>query len=147
MLSSFRFILALFLIAGGPVLAQNIKPPGMSESEAAARRFPQPVRVGNLIGRTVLQPLESQPVLGRVESLVRRPDGTVAVVVRYGGLLGIGARPIAVPLDAMVSLGEYMEIVDLKPAELDRLPTFDGSGVTAIEAAQVVKVGLARPSH
>ena len=41
-------------------------PPGMSLTESAAMRFPQPVRVGDLIGREVLRPVESQDVLGRV---------------------------------------------------------------------------------
>lgn len=38
-------------------------PPGMSLAESAAMRFPQPVRVGDLLGRQVLRPVESQDVL------------------------------------------------------------------------------------
>jgi hypothetical protein len=33
-------------------------PPGMSLAESAAMRFSQPVRVGNLLGRDVLRPVE-----------------------------------------------------------------------------------------
>ena len=47
-------------------------PPGMSLAESAAMRFPQPVRVGDLLGRDVLRPVESQDVLGRVRELVTR---------------------------------------------------------------------------
>ncbi len=93
---SLRAILAVLMLGSGGALAQQPAPPGMRLATAAARRFPQPVRVGDLINRTVLQPLESRPVLGRVTQIVRSSDGVVKVVIDYGGLFGIGARPIAV---------------------------------------------------
>ncbi len=144
-----QLLLAAFgpLLLGGPALAQQPAPPGMSLAEAAAKRFPQPVRVGDLTNRTVLRPLESQPVLGHVAQVVRSGDGAVEIVVRYGGLLGIGARPIAVPADAMALLGADLEIVDLTPAQLSGLPTFDGAGTVPIPPDDTIRVGLARPSH
>jgi hypothetical protein len=60
-------------------------PPGMSLAASTAMRFPQPVRVGDLIDREVLRPVESQDVLGRVRRLVRDRDGQVMVVVDFGG--------------------------------------------------------------
>jgi hypothetical protein len=60
-------------------------PPGMSLAASTAMRFPQPVRVGDLIDRDVLRPVESQDVLGRVRRLVRDRDGQVMVVVDFGG--------------------------------------------------------------
>ena len=104
--------IAGLLVAGSAVHAQNPAPPGMDPKTAAGRRFPQPVRVGSLIGHAVLRPVESQDVLGKVDRLIRRKDGGVDVVVDYGGLFGLGARPIAVPIEAMVVLGDVMEIVD-----------------------------------
>jgi hypothetical protein len=77
-------------------------PPGMSLAESAAMRFPQPVRVGDLLGRQVLRAVESQDVLGRVRRVVRDRNGQIMVVVDFGGFLGFGSRSIAVPVDAMV---------------------------------------------
>ena len=134
------------LALAGAAGAQQPAPPGMSFAEAAARRFPQPVRVGDLIGRTVLQPLESQPVLGHVRKVVRAPDGTLDIVVDYDGFLDIRARPIAVPADATALLGEYLEIVDFTPKQLDAFPTFDDAAA-ALQPGDVIRVGLARPSH
>lgn len=114
---------------------------------SSATRFPQPVRVGSLLRREVLRPVESQTVLGRVAQLVRNRQGTIEVVVDYGGFLGIGARPIAVPLDAMVLLGSVMEIVAYTPRQLRHLPTFSASGTTPIASDTIVSVGLAKPSH
>ena len=110
-------------------------------------RFPQPVRVGDLLGREVLRPVESQDVLGRVRRLVRNRDGNIMVVVDFGGLLGFGTRPIAVPVDAMVLLGQDMEIVAFTPDQLRRFPTFSPSGTTDVANDMIIKVGLAKPSH
>ena len=115
-------------------------------AEKAASRFPQPVVVGTLIKRTVLQPLESQPILGHVQGLVRKLDNTIDVIVDYGGFFGFGARPIAVPVDAMVLSGQFMEIVDFTPEQLDKFPTYTG-GEMPIGPEVVIKVGLAKPSH
>lgn len=137
----------MLLLGSGAALAQAPAPPGMSLAEAAARRFPQPVRVGDLIGRGVLQPLESQPRLGSVQSVVQRPDGGADIVVKYDVAFRIFTRPIAVPAEAMVLLGQYMEIVDFTPAQLDGFKTFDGRGFTPLAPGSIIKVGLARPSH
>jgi hypothetical protein len=122
-------------------------PPGMSLAESAAMRFPQPVRVGDLLGRDVLRPVESQDVLGRVRRLVRDRDGQIMVVVDFGGFLGFGSRPIAVPVDAMVLVGEDMEIVAFTPEQLRQLPTFSPTGTTDVADDTIIKVGLAKPSH
>lgn len=136
----------LALALAGAASAQQPTPAATSLAEAAAKRFPQPVRVGDLIGRTVLQPLESQPILGHVRQVVRAADGTLAVVVDYDGFLDITARPIAVPVDAMTLLGQAMQIVGFTPAQLDAFPTFDAAAA-ALKPTDVIRVGLARPSH
>jgi hypothetical protein len=122
-------------------------PPGMSLAESAAMRFPQPVRVGDLIGREVLRPVESQDVLGRVRRVVRGGNGQIMVVVDFGGFLGFGSRPIAVPVDAMVLLGQDMEIVAFTPKQLQQFPTFSLSDTTDVPNDTIIKVGLAKPSH
>ena len=50
-------------------------PPGMSLAESTAMRFPQPVRVGDLLQKDVLRPVASQQVLGHVRAVVRAGDG------------------------------------------------------------------------
>jgi hypothetical protein len=122
-------------------------PPGMSLAESAAMRFPQPVRVGDLLCRDVLRPVESQDVLGHVRQLVRDSKGQILVVIDFGGFFGFGSRPIAVPVDAMVLLGRDMEVVAFTPDELRRFPTFSPSETTPIADDAVIKVGLAKPSH
>ncbi len=127
--------------------AQQPAPAGMSLAEAAARRFPQPVRVGDLLQRRVLRPVESQPTLGWVRDVVRQSDGSIDVVVDYGGVFGLFSRPIAVPVDAMVLLGQYMEVVDFTPEQLRQFKTFEANGAMPLPPDSMIKVGLARPSH
>jgi hypothetical protein len=122
-------------------------PPGMSLAKSTDMRFPQPVRVGDLLGRQVLRPVESQDVLGRVRRLVRDGNGQIMVVVDFGGFLGFGSRPIAVPVDAMVLLGQDMEIVAFTPEQIRQFPTFSPSGTTDVADDTIIKVGLAKPSH
>ena len=147
------WMLAALVLMGPPAFAQSRTPggmpppPGMSLAQSAAMRFPQPVRVGDLLHRDVLQPVESQVLLGTVQQIVRDGDGTVQVVVNYGGFLGFGSRPIAVPVDAMVLVGQDMAIVAFTPKELSKFPTFSANGTTPLPLDSMIKVGLAKPSH
>jgi len=143
-----RILAALLLFACAPALAQPPAPAGVAkEAERAARRFPQPVRVGDLLRRQVLRPVEQQNVLGRVAGVVRRPDGAVLIVVSLGGVLGLGTRPVAVPVEATALLGEYLALLDLTPDQLRAMPTFEAPGTTPLPTDQKIGVGLARPFH
>jgi hypothetical protein len=126
--------------------AQEPAPPGVDLAAFAAKRFPQPVRVGDLTHRRVLRPTESRSVLGHVVAVIRADDGSYAVVIKYGGLWDFGGRDIAVPLDAMVLLGAELEVLDLTPDQLRRLPTYGGAG-RVLGADEIIHMGLAHPSH
>ena len=148
-----RNICGALVVLAGAAHAQSTTPggmpppPGMSLAQSAAMRFPQPVRVGDLLGRDVLRPVESQDVLGHVRELVRDSKGEILVVIDFGGFFGFGSRPIAVPVDAMVLLGQAMEVVAFTPDQLRDFPTFSLSGTTSVPDDAVIKVGLAKPSH
>jgi hypothetical protein len=122
-------------------------PAGMSMATSAAMRFPQPVRVADLLRRDVIQPVESQNFLGTVQQIVRNPDGTLAAVIDLGGFLGFGSRPVSVPVDALVLLGPVVEVDALTPAQLRRLPTFSPGTAAPLSPDAIIRVGLAKPSH
>jgi hypothetical protein len=132
------------MVAGGAAWAA---PDAAGLAAAAARRFPQKVRVGDLLHRDVLRPVESQTVLGTVRSVVRDGAGQLEIVVAFGGVLGFGARPIAVPVDAMALVGDVMEVVAFTPQQLRAFPTFSAAGTTVLAPDTVIRVGLAKPSH
>jgi hypothetical protein len=142
-----RFVLVAALLVSITAVAQEPAPPGSDLATFAERRFPQPVRVGDLIHRRVLQPLESRPVLGHVIRVIRAKDGRVEIVINYGGVFGFGGRPIAVPSDGMVLLGNELEILDFTAEQLDAFPPFDPTGTVTIAADEQIRMGLAHPSH
>jgi hypothetical protein len=125
--------------------AQQAAPPGVELATFAAKRFPQPVRVGDLMHRTVLEPVESRRILGHVDRVVRLDAGP-AIVMSFGGFFGLGTREIAVPLDAMVLLGDELEVLDFTPPQLAHFPTYDGQG-RVLANEEIIHMGLAHPSH
>jgi len=147
------FALLVCLLSAGGALSQSREPggmpppDGMSLAQSAAMRFPQPVRVGDLIGRTVMQPVVTRHSYGTVKQVVRAADGALNLIVDYGGFFGFGARPIAIPVDATVLVGAEIAVVAYKPEDLDKLPAYGEGVATALPADSSIKVGLAKPSH
>jgi hypothetical protein len=147
-MSSRSLLAALVLSVALPQLALAAAPgvSAASLAERAARRFPQPVRVGDLIGRQVLEPTEAQHVLGRVGAVVREKDGSLDMIVRFGGVLGFGTRPIAVPIEAVGLLGEYVAVVDFTPEQLAGFSTASEPG-PPLAPNEIIRVGLVKPFH
>lgn len=143
----------LILLLAGSARAQSPTPggmpppPGMSMAASAAMRFPQPVRVGDLLHRDVIEPVESQNYVGKVEQIVSASDGGLAAVITLGGFLGFSSRSVLVPVDALVLLGNVVEVDAFTPAQLRHLPTFSPGGTTPLAPDAIIKVGLAKPSH
>jgi hypothetical protein len=119
-------------------------PAGLSLAERAAKRFPQPVRVGDLYDRQVLEPSNHQGVLGRVDQVVRTADGQLDLIVRYGGVLGFFTRNIAVPIEATTLLGQFMQIDDIDQTHLAALPTFNPAGTTPLKPDDIIRIGINR---
>jgi len=147
--SSRRWILLALCGAGAGGLAQPTAPVDPALAALQAQRFPQPVRVGDLLGRRILEPLESRPVLGSVVEVIREsaPGNPLAIVMKRGGFLGYGGRLIAVPAGALGLLGSELMLVDLTPAQLDELPTFTPNAAVVVAADEEIRMGLAHPAH
>jgi len=116
-------------------------------AEKAARRYPQPVRVGDLVGRQVLEPVPAQHVLGRVAAIDRNPRGGIDILIRSGGFLGFGTRLIAVPVEAVALLGEHVAVLDFTPEQLRGFPTVNDADLRALAPDASIRVGLTKPFH
>lgn len=150
-MSTRRVLFVVAALIAGNALAQSPPAPDAAPAvpvaERAARRFPQPVRVGDLLDRRLLEPKEAQPVLGRVADVVRQRDGGTRFVVRIGGWFGLGARSVAVPADAVALLGEHVALTDLTPEQLHMLPSLDPASVSSLPRDERIRVGVVRPFH
>ena len=151
----------------GPAPQPEHMPPAVAMTPAeiegrAARRFPQPVRAGALAGRALLEPVEAQPILGRVVGLAARDDGGRGVVIRLDGRWGLGwlgpggldlgwsgfgPRLVSVPVAAVALMGEHVALMDLTPAQLRALPTLPPDAAAGIPADERVPIGIVRPFH
>ena len=144
--------LAGMLAAASPAAlrAQAMIPPtGMMDqqnpmpmNERYLRRFPQPVRVGDLIGLPVLD--DQASTLGTVRQVVRTTDGKVQLIVSYSRWWGWFGRPVAVPLEVVGIAGRQLFSLDMDPDEFAKAPTWQDAGATALPADATIRIALAR---
>lgn len=114
----------------------------MAEAERMRRRFPQPVRVGDLIGLPVLD--NNARTLGYVREVVRTPQNKVELIVSYGGVFGWGARPVAVPIEVVGIEGRQLASLDMPPGEYATAPTWRAAGDTVVPHGDTISIALAR---
>lgn len=126
--------------AAAPSDKEQKKP--MSPEERMQARFPQPVRVGDLIGLPVLD--ASFCTLGYVRNVVRTPDGKIELIVSYGGFLGWGARPVAVPIEAVGIQGRELASLDMARGAYAAAPTWKNAGDEVLAAAATIRIALSR---
>jgi hypothetical protein len=122
----------------GMMDAQNPTP----MKERYLKRFPQPARVGDLIGMPVLD-LYSK-TLGYVRKVVRTPAGEIEFIVDYSQWWGWFGRLVAVPLEALGIEGGHLMSLDMSPSEYVAAPTWHDTGATPLPADATVRVALSR---
>jgi hypothetical protein len=135
--------------AGPPLrLAQaphDLTPQTPMPSAAEARmqmRFPQPVRVGDLIGLPVLDGDDS--TLGRVREVVRDPQGKIKLIVSYSRWWGLGGHPVAVPLEVVGILGRQIAAIDMPRAEFAAAPTWTAGPDRPIPPEETIRIAVTR---
>jgi hypothetical protein len=144
--------LAAMLAAANPaaVRAQAMIPPtGMMDAqhpmpmnERYLKRFPQPVRVGDLVGLPVLD--DQMSTLGTVRQVVRTAQGEIEFIVSYSRWWGWFGRPVAVPLEKVGIEGRMLVSLDMDPDEYADAATWHDPSATALPADASVRVALGR---
>jgi len=131
-------------------LAQAMAPPSGVEAEKKSvtpeqrmqARFPQNVRVGDLIGLPVLD--DSSSTLGHVREVVRTQDDKIELIVAYGGFLGWRTRPVAVPIEVIGIQGRELASLDMLPGEYAKAPTWHDAKALPLPSDSTIKIALAR---
>jgi hypothetical protein len=122
-----------------------------SPEEKMNRRFPQPVRVGDLIGLPVLDWRDS--TIGYIRQVVRTPAGKIQLIVPYGRWLGWagwggpfdwGRRLVAVPLETVAILGRQVAALDMPREEFDAAPTYVALQATPLPPSDTIKIAITR---
>ncbi len=128
--------------------------PSTSEPSPEAKmqaRFPQPVKVGDLIGVPVLDGQDR--TIGYVENVVRSPAGRVRLIVPYSAWFGwprdIGPlaglrRPVAVPIEVVAILGRQIDALDMDRPDFDKAPTWTAAGDRPIARDDTIRIAISR---
>ena len=132
------------------VLAQAMVPPtGMDDAnkpmpmvERMNRRFPQPVRVGDLIGLPVLDDRSS--TLGVVRRVVRTAGGKIELIVSYSRWFGWFGRQVAVPIEVVGIEGRQLASLDMPRSDYAAAPTWQAPDATALPNDATIRIALAR---
>ena len=148
-------LLATLLIAApiGAVLAvtpqdssalpqnQNLTP-----EQKFARRHPQPVKVGFLVGLPVLDAQRSTH--GYIRGVVRMPEGKIVLVVPYRAWLGWaptawGRKTVAVPIETVAIQGQQVSALDFSHADFAAAAAYAGNG-TPLPADETIRIAVSR---
>ena len=132
------------------VLAQAMVPPtGMDDAnkpmpmaERMNRRFPQAVRVGDLIGLPVLDDRSS--TLGFVRKVVRTAAGKTVLIVSYSRWFGWFGRPVAVPIEVVGIEGRQLASLDMPRNEYAAAPTWRAQDAAVLPDDATIRIALGR---
>jgi PRC-barrel domain len=132
--------------SGAPAQAapQNPQTAPVDNSPEAimSRRFPQKVRVGDLIGLPMLD--DDDVTLGHVERVVRTPEGKIRLIVGYSKWFGWFGRPVAVPIEVVAILGRQIASLDMPPAEYAAAPTWTAGTDVQIPDNDIIRIAITR---
>ena len=145
--------LAMVVLAGA-VLCDPLKFAQQAPAAAAAsaqddspeakmsRRFPQKIRVGDLMGLPVLD--DGDVTLGHVRKVVRTPEGKIKLIVSYSRWFGWGGRLVSVPIEVVAILGRQLASLDMTPAEYEAAPTWVEAGNLSVSPDEIIRIAITR---
>lgn len=122
-----------------------------SPEELMNRRFPQPVRVGNLVGLPVLDFDDS--TIGYVEQVVRTPEGKIQLIVPYwrwfgwvkpGGFIDRYHRRVAVPIETVVILARQLDALEMTREDFESAPTWTVEQSSPLGVDEKIRIALGR---
>jgi PRC-barrel domain len=118
--------------------AEDERPP----EERMNARFPQKVRVGDLVGIPIQD--ENDRVLGYVTDVVRKPDGRIVLVMPEGAWFGRGGRPVPIPIETVAILARHINLLDIPREEVPKLPTWDPLQGRPIDRNDIIRIAIGR---
>ena len=107
-----------------------------------AKRFPQKVLVSHLIGLPLLD--ENDVTLGRVQKVVRSPEGKIKLIVSYSKWFGWFGRPVAVPIEVVAILALQIDAVDMPREDFESEPTWVVGSDMVVADNETIRIALAR---
>ena len=145
-------------LAAGPSNDKGSHDPGAAKADAddekeltpeqkMRKRFPQPVRIGDLLGLAVLD--DNDSTIGYVRDVVRTPDGKIFLIVPYSTWFGWapvnwGKRPVAVPIEAVTILARQLDALDMSRDDFNDVETWSPDQGKSIPHEEKTLIALGR---
>ena len=114
--------------------------------ERMNRRYPQPVKVGFLIGLPMLDQKDS--TYGYIRDVVRTGNGRIALIVPYRDWLGWaptdwGRKAVAVPIEAVAILARQVAALDFSREDFAAAPEYQAGG-TPLSQDETIRIAVYR---
>lgn len=136
--------------------ATSVDPSRQSPADGAAKpptseeifnsRFPQPVRVGDLIGLPVLDYFDA--TIGYVRNVVRTPAGKIQLIVTQGGWPAgwstWRARLVPVPIEVVAILGRQIVALEMSRDEFAAARTWSNADGQPIAPSESIRIAISR---
>ena len=118
----------------------------LTPEQRMARRYPQPVKVGFLVGLPVLD--ENDSTYGYIRDVVRTAEGKIVLVVPYRDWLGWaptdwGRKTVAVPIETVAILARQVAALDFSREDFAAAPAYQPGG-TVLGADETIKIAVYR---
>jgi len=142
--------LAVPALASGPPAAKpeaGAVEKELTPEQKMQKRFPHPVRVGDLIGLPVLD--DDDSTIGYVREAVRTGEGKVVLIVPYSAWFGWARsewrkRPVAVPIETVALLARQINAIDMPRSDFDEAPTWTPDKGKPIPPEEKTPIALGR---
>ncbi len=131
--------------AAGGAHTEGQQAPGdqsLTPEQRMNKRFPQNVRVGDLVGLPVQD--YGDRVLGYVTDVVRTADGKIVLVMPEGGWFGHGGRPVPIPIETVAILARHLNLLDIPRDDVGKLPTWNAVDSTPIGRDEIIRIAIGR---
>ncbi len=114
----------------------------LSPEQKMQKRWPQPVKVGFLIGLPLLD--YSDSTIGHVRKVVRNADGKILLIVAHGGWFTWTKRLVPVPIETVAILARQLNLLDIDTTDLEKGPAWNDSAGQEIAGDATIQIGISR---
>lgn len=114
----------------------------LTPEQKMERRFPQKVRVGDLIGLPMLD--YDDRTMGRVTDVVRAADGRIKLISTCCGYFDWNRHQVAVPIETVAILARQIDVLDITREDFFNLASWNGGDGTKLGADEIIRIAISR---
>lgn len=114
----------------------------LTPEEKMNRRFPQKVRVGDLIGLPVLD--YNDRTMGHVTEVLRSSDGKIRLISTCCGYFDWSRHQVAVPIETVAILARQIDVLDISREDFFKLASWSGDEGTQLGVDETIRIAIGR---